>query len=117
MQDKSINNALLALRKQMIREGGDGLSHVEALLQMRGVAMPAVLPAKTDAAGKGRMAWMLMEALRERPMTQREAAAYVLERRPELSPEAAYKRAALGLARLKRRGALAREGRVWKLAP
>lgn len=62
------------------------------------------------------MAWMLMDALRDRPMTQREAAAHVGQQRPELSSEAAYKRVALGLARLKRRGIVFREGRVWKLA-
>lgn len=31
MQDKTINNALLTLRKQTSREGGDGPEHVEAL--------------------------------------------------------------------------------------
>jgi hypothetical protein len=54
MQDKTIDGALLALRKQIIREKREGLAHVEALLALRGVHMPAVLPAKRkDVAGKG----------------------------------------------------------------
>ncbi len=46
MQGKTIDNALLTLRKQTIRGDRDGLTQVEALLAMRGVAMPHVLPAK-----------------------------------------------------------------------
>jgi len=54
MQDKSINGALLALRKQIIRGDLDGLAHVEALLVLRGADLPAVLPAKRqDAAAAG----------------------------------------------------------------
>ncbi|WP_159458612.1 hypothetical protein [Roseisalinus antarcticus] len=53
MQDKTIDNALLALRKDMIRNGGDGLTHVEALLTMRGVGLPAVLPSGSTQQAKG----------------------------------------------------------------
>ena len=51
MSERSINSALLALRKQLIRGDGLGLEHVEALLVMRGVALPCVLPAKRPDAG------------------------------------------------------------------
>jgi len=68
MQDKSVNSALLALRKQIIRGDLDGLAHVEALLAMRGVAMPAVLPAKRpDVVRRGHMAVMIPNALRDGP--------------------------------------------------
>ena len=78
MQDKSINGALLALRKQIIRGDLDGLAHVEALLAMRGVPMPAVLPAKRrDVARKGHMAAMILEALRHGPKPLRKIAAHV----------------------------------------
>ena len=54
MQDKTISNALLALRKQIIRGDSDGLAQVETLLRMRSVDMPRVLPAKrSDVARKG----------------------------------------------------------------
>ncbi len=117
MQDKSINNALLALRKQITRGDGVGLAHVEALLALRGVHMPAVLPAKLpDAARRGHMARMVMDVLRDGPMTAREVAAYVSERRPEIDFDAAHKRAALALSKLKKAGLISREGRLW-LAP
>lgn len=40
MQEKTINNALLALRRQIIRGDGENLAHVEALLRARGVEPP-----------------------------------------------------------------------------
>jgi|TARA_B110000908_G_C10234647_1_gene442613 hypothetical protein len=56
LQGKTINSALLALRKQIIRANGDGMDHVEAMLVIRGVHMPAILPAKLpDVADKGSM--------------------------------------------------------------
>jgi len=117
MQDKTINNALLALRKQIIREGGNGLGHVEALLQMRGADIPRVLPLKRkDVAGRGLMARLVLEALRDGPQTAEVVTAYVAPRRPELSQEAAKKRTALALTKMKKRGLVRREGRVW-LAP
>ncbi len=42
MQDKTINNALLALRKQIIRGDGAGRGHVVAMLRPRGGDMPRV---------------------------------------------------------------------------
>ena len=114
MQDRTINNALLALRKQIIREGGEGQDHVEALLQMRGVDMPRVLPPKRkDVAGKGLMTRLVLDALRDGPKSAETVTAYVAPRRPELSPEAAKKRTALALTKAKKRGLVRREGRVW----
>ena len=50
--DKSIDRALLAPRKKIIRGNLDGLDHVEALLAMRGVDMPEVRPAtRSGVAG------------------------------------------------------------------
>ena len=114
MQDKTINNALLALRKQIIRGDLDGLAHVEALLMMRGVPMPAVLPAKRkDVARKGHMAAMILDALRNVPKPLREVAAHVASKRPEIDERAAYVRTTQALDRLKRRGLVRREGRLW----
>lgn len=116
MQDGTINNALLALRKQMIREGQDGLTHVEALLTARGVYMPAVLPAKRpDVARRGQMRRQVLEAVRG-GATLRQVAAHVASLRPELSERQAYIRSGQCLARLKAGGRVKREGRVW-LAP
>lgn len=121
MQDKTINNALLALRKQIIRGDLDGLAQVETLLRMRGVDMPRVLPAKrSDVARKGQMPKLVSEALRGAPMTTIQVADYVARNRPELTPEAAKKRAGLCLTKLKRRGMVRRnfgaDGCLWRLA-
>jgi len=117
MLDKSIDGALLALRKQIIRGDEAGLEHVEALLEARGVPMPRVMPAKRkDAARRGHMRLLVLSALRERHMRVPEIAAHVSARRPELAPEAAYHRAGQCLARLKREGSVQREGRLWRLS-
>lgn len=122
MQDKSIDGALLALRKQIIRSKGDGLAHVEALLTLRDVPMPRVLPVKTpDAARRGQMRALVYEALRGGPKPLQDIVAHVAAARPELVPHAAYKRTTQALAKMRtceRGGVLAekRGGRcVWGL--
>lgn len=117
MQDKSIDGALLALRKQIIRENLDGLEHVEALLLLRGVDMPAVLPAKLpDAARRGHMRLMVLEALRDGPKPLKDIAAHVSAKRSEISYGAAYSRCGQCLAKMKKAGLVRRGGRFW-LAP
>jgi len=119
MQDKTINNALLALRKQIIRGDGKGLAQAESLLRMRGVDMPRVLPAKrSDVARKGQMSKLVLDALRGAPMTTIQVADHVARNRPELTPEAAKKRAGLCLTKLKARGMVAYDfgpdGCLWR---
>ena len=119
MLDKSIDNALLALRAQIIRGDGKGLDHVEALLRQRGIDPQAHIvraKRKADAARKGLMRVIVLDALRDGPKTMREMAQYVRARRPDISPEAAYQRTGQVLAKLKLRGLVARDGRVWRLA-
>lgn len=117
MQERSIDNALLALRKQITREKLDGLCHVEALLTLRGVHMPAVLPTKRDdVARRGHMSLMIMGALRDGPKTLPDIVAAVAARRPELPYSAAYKRTGQALANMKLRGQVVRDGRLWRLA-
>lgn len=75
MQDKSINGALLALRKQIIRGKLDGLTEVEALLAIRSVPMPRVMPAKRpDVARRGEVRRKIYEATRSGPKTRSELA-------------------------------------------
>src|SRR6056297_1226287 len=117
MQDKSINNALLALRKQIIREGQDGLAEVETLLRMRGVAMPAVLPQKkADAARQGIMRLIVYDGMREGHRTQAALAAYVAARRPELTRRAAYVRTTQVLQKMRKAGMVRWEAGVWRVA-
>gem|GEM_PF-1364255 len=114
MLDKSIDGALLALRKQIIREGGDGLEHAEALLAMRGVPMPAVLPPKKpDAARRGMMRLLILDAMRKGHCTQRDLGAYVHAHRPELPESVAYRRTTRALQKMKAARVVRREAGKW----
>ena len=114
MLDKSIDGALLALRKQIIRGNGEGLAHVEALLAMRCVPMPAVLPAKKpDAARKGMMRIIILDGIRRGYRTQRELADYVAGKRPDLAPDAAYSRTTQALQKMRLAEMVQCEGGVW----
>lgn len=119
MQDKTITNALIALRKQIIRDGFDGLAHVDALLAVRGVD-PAKLRVgakrKPDHARQGLMRLMVLEALRDGLKTARDVAAQIASRRPEITPEATHKRTAQALDKLRVAGLVKRDGRLWVLA-
>ena len=116
MQDKSIDGALLALRKTIIRGKLDGLAHVEALLMLRDVHMPAVMPAKkADVAKCGQMSRLVRDALRGGPVTAMALTGIVAAARPEISPEDAIKRTAQVLCNMKFAGALVRDGRLWML--
>ena len=117
MLDKSIDGALLALRKQIIRGDEAGLEHVEALLRARGVFLPRVMPAKRiDAARRGHMSLIVLAALRGGPKAASEVTAYVAPRRPELTQEAVKQRTSQCLTKLKMRGLVVFEGRLWGLA-
>ena len=71
---ETITRALVALRAELIREGGPGLDHVEALLQLRGhnlgpVPRKAVTPARFR---RGKLRVAIYAALRPGPLTGRE---------------------------------------------
>ncbi len=120
MSDRSINCSLLGLRKQLIRGDGVGLEHVEALLALRGVPLPRVLPAKRpDAARMGAMRRLLLAQLQSGPKTMRELADHVAAHRRELTPHAAYHRTGQALQKLRVVGLVVREKRMgrwgWRL--
>lgn len=110
MQDKTINNALLALR----REGGEVQKLAEQLLTLRGEDhLPRIIrhPAK-----RGEMRRMVLEALRDTPMTRRALVAHLAPLRPEVPLERLYWRTDTTLSKLRIAGLVRREGRVWALA-
>ena len=63
MQDKTIDNALLALRKQ----GGPQGKIAEALLDMRGVPLPNLY--STKQMGRGKASRYVLNALCDGPKT------------------------------------------------
>lgn len=81
--DKTIDSALLGLRKKIIRGVRKGLQNVEALLRQRGVALPLVRPAWSPA-GKGIMARMALDALKDGAQTARYMSECIAARRPEI---------------------------------
>ncbi len=119
MLDKTITNALIALRKQIIRDSLDGLVHVDALLVSRGIdpAKVRVGPRrKPDRARQGLMRLMMLEVLRDGPKTARDVAAEIAARRPEITPAAAVQRTAQALDKVRVAGLVRREGPLWRLA-
>lgn len=111
MQDKTINNALLALR----REGGEAQVLAERLLAMRGVNyLPRMIQ---NPATRSQMKRMILAALSDRPMNRRQMMAHVASLRPELTLEQLHRRTDTALWRLHVAGLVRREGGVWKLAP
>ena len=116
MQDKTINNALLSLRKQIIRGNGDGLAHVEALLVQRGVSMPRVLPPRRKGVAKcGHMTLWVSEALNGGPKPLREVVTHIAMRRPDITADQAYGCTVRVLVKLKAKGLVARTDKLWRL--
>ena len=114
-KDESIVSALHVLRLRIVREDADGLDHVDALLRQLGVEPETLpMPRKTPKAFKrGELQRAVMAALRDGPLTGAEIAEKV---RGDIPYQDAYKRVYGTLARMKGRGRVRREGRVW-LAP
>jgi len=76
--------------------------------------MPRVLPSKRkDVAGKGLMTRLVLEALRDGPKPLREVVSHASRHRPALPYRASYVRTTQALAKMKKRGLVRREGRVW----
>ena len=108
MQDKTINNALLALR----REGGEVQKLAEQLLTLRGEDhLPRII---RHSAKRGEMRRMVLEALRDTPMTRRALVAHLAPLRPEVPLERLYWRTDTTLSKLRIAGLVRREGRVWR---
>lgn len=111
MQDRTIDNALLALRKQ----GGEAQELAERLLAIRGVShLPRIIE---SPARRGDMKRMILEALRDGPKTRKDLVAYVAERRTDAPSDRLYWRVDAALSKLRTGGLVGRDGRVWKLAP
>ena len=116
LKPETITRALVALRAELIREGGPGLEHVEVLLQLRGNNLPPV-PKKAEPPhfrlGKLRVA--IYAALSDGPLTGPE----ILERvcaAHGLAYRAMYRSVYAQLWYLNRAGLLAHEVGMWGLA-
>ncbi len=111
MQDRTIDNALLALRQQ----GGHQGKLAEVLLEMRGVDLPYVYQFKP--ARRGDMKRLCIAALQDGPKTTKQVGDIVMMEKPELTRRNADHRAYTALLRLVDRGVAVRDGCLWRLAP
>lgn len=111
MQDRTINNALLALRK----EGGTQGKLAEVLLDMRGVPVPVYY--QDQPLYRGGTKRIVLDTLSDGPKSTQEFGSAIRQVRPDISARAAANRAYQALLRLEETGLVRREGRVWKLAP
>ena len=111
---ETITRALVALRAELVREGGPGLEHVEALLQLRGhnlgpVPRKAVTPARFK---RNRLRVAIYAALRGGPLTGPEIVRRVSEAHG-IAYEAVYRSVYTQLGMMKKAGRLAHEGQLW----
>lgn len=107
MQDRTIDNALLALH----RRGGEQAALARKILALRGIPLPKAI--HNRPLSRGRCTRLMLAALGAGPMTTLEAREWVLAAVPGISKASAYQRAFLALLRLERAGVVRREGRVW----
>ena len=117
MLDKTITAALLALRAQIIRGKLDGLDHVEALLALRGAALPHVrrmIPANSCGPGTIRMA--IIMALRDGPKRPAQVAAAFHATHPQLPYAVACQRVYRSAGKMVEQGTVIRDGWLWRLA-
>lgn len=112
MLAKSIDNALLALRAQIVRDELSGLDHVEALLRLRQVPLPRVPRKFAQRRDTSRLA---LEALRSGPKTGKEVSEYVASA-TGMTYVDARGRMYQALHSLRRRGLVVKDGRVWRIA-
>ena len=112
MQDRTIDNALIALHKA----GGEQAELARQILRLRGVEPPRLILREAPIAKRGAMRRLVLDALRGGPKTRKALVAAIAPLRPDVPPERLYWRVDAALAKLGHTGTVRREGRVWQLA-
>ncbi len=107
MQDRTINNALLAIRKA----GGAEGKLAEVLLDMRKVPLPAWYQDRPFKRGDTQR--LIMAALRDGPKTNSDLGRLIQASRPDIAHKAAANRTYQCLLRLETKGLVRREGQKW----
>jgi hypothetical protein len=113
--DDSIAISLYYLRGKIIREGGDGLDYVEALLRLLGRepdAMP--VPVKTPRRFRnGQLRRTIMTMLRDAPMTSSQIADAIHPLTPWRTRKQVIDTVRHTLNSMRATGFVRREGRMW----
>ena len=113
MQDRTIDNALLALRKRIIREGGEGLDHVEALLAMRGVGMPRIFALKDKPFASREVRRAILKALSDGSKSGPDIYRAVMQLRDGMDYQTAQGRVSNVLTKMRQEGLVQRRDRKW----
>jgi hypothetical protein len=108
MQDRTINNALTALRKQ----GGPQGKLAEVLLDLRGVEWSGYTQNQPLRRGEARR--LVLDELKAGPKTNSELGQTLRTVRPDITPRAAANRSYQALLRLEDKGLVRRDGKMWK---
>lgn len=113
LMPKTIDAALLNLRAQIIREGGEGLEHVDALLKIRrchAASVPAKVP---HTFRRGELRRAIFAELRSGPLTAWELAARIAVRKKGMTAQRIHISMHGALTKMKRRGLVLNGGGVW----
>ena len=119
MLDKTVTSALLQLRLMIIREGLDGLPHVDALLIARGVdpqSQHVTKPRPVNMLARRAMFQAITDCLQDGPKRGRDVAAYIAVHEPGITYAQAVRRVYQGLYRLRVHRVAVKDGAGWRLA-
>lgn len=111
---ETITRALKALRAELIRDGGAGLEHVEALLVLRGSNLPPVPRKAAVHFRRGKLRVAIYAALKGGPLTGPEIITWVCAAHG-LAYKTMHRSIYAQLGELKKAGVLRHEGRLWGL--
>ena len=109
MQDKTINNALLALAKQ----GGAQGKLADVLLELRGVEWSGIVQDRPMKRGGTKE--IIIQSLRSGAMTSWQLGGVLRQQRPDVGQRAAANRAYQSLRRLNDQKLVRRDGLLWQL--
>lgn len=114
MQDRTINNALIAIRKA----GGMQAKLAEVLLDMRGVEWSGYAQDKPFKRGEAKR--IVLAELKAGPLTNKVLGQAIRKARPDITPRTAANRSYQALLRLEEAGRVVRDlgpdGCLWRLA-
>lgn len=114
-KEETLVAALHFMRCQIVREGAEGLEHIDALLRLRGVN-PESLPVPQKfpkTFRRGQLTQAILRELRDGPLRGSELARRL---QGNLAYEDAYKKVYAALHRLKQAGLVINASSAWRLA-
>lgn len=116
LKPETINRALLNLRAHIIRDGGEGLRHVNALLRLQGCALEPVPKKAQRHFRRGELMRAIRAELRKGPLTAWQLAERIAPMREGLSLQRAHATVHRALTPMRARGVVRNDSGVWSLA-